>query len=177
MLGYPSLTSSLMWSAAAVTALIDAPLLALLAWRISPQLFRSLKWHLVGSAFLVFALIWGTFGSVLYWDEVYSAIFPAWFRWLLPLIYGSLFGAVALGFWRLSLFAASRQVVWFCLLGGLVSLVGHSIGASRGLMQVPLLAGTSIASAFTFGIFEFIFYFCIIVGLAVIVRRLLFRSG
>ncbi len=166
----PQFTSALMWSAAAVTALIDAPLLALAAWRISAELFRKLKWYLVGSAFLVYALIWGTFGSVLYWEEVYSAIFPAWFRWLLPLVYGTLFGTLALLFWRLSRLAARRQVVGFCLMGGLFSIVGHTIGASRGLFRVPLLAGTSIPAALTFGVFEFIFYFCCIVGLAAAAR-------
>ncbi len=166
MAGYSQLTSGLMWSAAAVAALIDAPLLALAAWSISTEHFRKLKWYLVGSAFLVYAVIWGTFGSVLYWDEVYSAIFPAWFRWLLPLIYGTLFGTLALLFWRLSRLAARWQVVGFCLMGGLFSIVGHSIGAGRGLFKVPLLAETSIPAALTFGVFEFIFYFCCIVGLA-----------
>ncbi len=166
------LTSSLMWRAALVTALIDAPLLALLAWRVSPDLFRRLKWFLTGSAFLVYAVIWGVVGSVIYWDEVYSAIFPAWFHWLLPLIYGTLFGLLALAFWGLSRRAARFQVVWFCLLGGLSSLAGHSIGAARGLFRVPMLAQTSIASALTFGVFEFIFYFCVIVGLAGGIRRI-----
>ncbi len=167
-----SLTSSLMWRAALVTALIDVPLLTLLAWRVSPDLFRRLKWPLAGSAFLVYAVIWGVVGSLIYWDEVYSAIFPAWFHWLLPLIYGTLFGLLALAFWWLGRRVARLQVVCFCLLGGLSSIAGHTIGITRGLMNVPLLAQTSIASALTFGVFEFIFYFCIIVGLAWVGHRL-----
>jgi len=61
--------------------------------------------------------------------------------------------------------------VWFSLLGGLVSLVGHGIGISRGLLRVPLLAEVSAASALVFGVFEFIFYWCAIVGLAVAAWR------
>ena len=57
--------------------------------------------------------------------------------------------------------------MWFSLLGGLVSLVGHSIGISRGLLRVPLLADASAVSALVFGVFEFIFYWCVIVGLSV----------
>jgi hypothetical protein len=63
-------------------------------------------------------------------------------------------------------------VLWFILLGGLVSLVGHSIGISRGLLRVPLLADASTASALVFGVFEFIFYWSVIVGLSVAGRWL-----
>lgn len=159
------LTSDLMWRAALVAALIDAPLLVLVIRGVPSELFRQLKWYLAGAAFLVYAGLWGTLGSVYFWDPVYSAIFPGWFRWLLPLFYGLLFGALALAFWRVSRLAARWQVLWFILLGGLVSMAGHSIGISRGLMRVPLLAETSAASALAFGVFEFIFYFCAIVGL------------
>lgn len=80
---------------------------------------------------------------------------------------GTLFGALSLGFWRLSISAARWQAVWFCLLGGVVSLVGHGIGIRRGLLEVPLLAEASAASALTFGVFEFVFYWSLIVGLAI----------
>jgi hypothetical protein len=165
-------TSGLLWRATLIAALIDAPLLILVARWVSPGLFRKLKGYLAGAAFIVYALLWGTFGSVYFWDSVYQAIFPAWFRWLLPLGYGLLFGALALPFWRVSLLSARGQALWFILLGGLVSLVGHSIGISRGLLQVPLLAEASAASALVFGVFEFIFYWCVIVGLSLACRWL-----
>ncbi len=157
-------TSDLLWRAALITALIDAALLVVLAHWVSAGLFQRLKWYLAGAALVIYAALWGTFGSVSYWDEVYKAIFPAWSRWLLP-GYGLLFAAVALAFWRVSLLAARWQAVWFCLLGGLVSLVGHSIGISRGLLRVPMLAQASAVSALVFGVFEFILYWCGIVGL------------
>jgi hypothetical protein len=163
-----------LWRVTLVAALIDA-LLILIACRVSYGLFRKLKWYLAGAAFVIYAMLWGTFGSVYFWDSVYRAIFPAWSRWLLPVGYGLLFGALALAFWRVSLLAARGQALWFILLGGLVSLVGHSIGISRGLLRVPLLAEASAASALVFGVFEFIFYWCAIVGLGVAGRWLCLR--
>jgi hypothetical protein len=160
-------TSELLWRATLIAVLIDAPLLMLVARRVSSELFRKLKWYLAGSGFVVYAVLWGTFGSVYYWDAVYQAIFPAWARWLLPVGYGLLFGALALAFWRVSILAARWQAVWFCLLGGLMSLVGHGIGISRGLLRVPLLDQVSAVSALVFGMFEFIFYWDAIVGLSV----------
>jgi hypothetical protein len=165
-------TSELLWRAALIAMLIDMPLLILNARWVSSELFCKLKGYLAGAAFVVYALLWGTFGSVYFWDAVYKAIFPAWSRWFLPVGYGLLFGALALAFWRVSILAARWQVVWFSLLGGLVSLVGHGIGISRGLLRVPLLAEASAASALVFGVFEFIFYWCAIVVLSVAGRWL-----
>jgi hypothetical protein len=166
------ITSELLWRATLIAVLIDAPLLIFVARWVSPELFGKLKWHLAGAAFVVYAVLWGTFGSVYFWDAVYEAIFPEWSRWLLPVGYGLLFGALALAFWRVSMLGADYQAVWFSLLGGLVSLVGHGIGISRGLLRVPLLAEASAVSALVFGVFEFIFYWCAIVGLAVAGRWL-----
>jgi hypothetical protein len=165
-----SVTSQLLWRAALIAALIDTPLLILAARWVSSELFGKLKWYLAGAGCVVYAVLWGTFGSVYFWEAVYRAIFPAWARWLLPAGYGLLFGALAFGFWRASRLAARGQAVWFILLGGLVSLVGHAIGISRGLLRVPLLAQASAVSALVFGVFEFIFYWCSMLGLAVLAR-------
>jgi hypothetical protein len=104
-------TSELLWRAALIALLIDAPLLILVARWVSSELFYKLKGYLAGAAFVVYALLWGTFGSVYFWDAVYKAIFPAWSRWFLPVGYGLLFGALALAFWRVSILAARWQVV------------------------------------------------------------------
>ena len=120
----------------------------------SSGLFGKLRWYLAGAAFLIFALIWGACGSVYFWDTVYQAIFPAWSRWLLPVEFGLLEGTLALIFWRVSRLAARGQAVWFILLGGLISVAGHGIGISRGLLKVPMLAEASAASALVFGVFE-----------------------
>jgi hypothetical protein len=160
-------TSQLLWRVTLMAVLIDLPLLILVAQCVSSELFCKLKWYLAGAAFVVYAVLWGSFGSVYFWDAVYKVIFPAWSRWLLPVGFGMLYGAFALAFWRASILAARRQAVWFILLGGFISLVGHGIGISLGLFRVPLLAGASAVSALVFGVFEFIFYWCVIVGFSV----------
>jgi hypothetical protein len=164
------LTSELLWRVSFFAMLIDAPPIIIIGWRVSAELFKKLKWHLAAAAFVVFGTLWGTVASVYFWEAVYKQIFPTWSRWLLPPGYGILFGVIALALWRVSVAFKRWQSVWFCLLGGLVSLVGHSIGISRGLLRVPLLLGVSPASALVFGVFEFVFYWCVIVGLAVATR-------
>jgi len=165
-------TSELLWRATLIVALIDIPLLILAARWVSSELFCELKWYLAGAAFVVYAVLWGIFASVYFWDSVYKAIFPAWSRWLLAPGYGLLFGMLAVAFWHVSIAAPRWETVLFCILGGMVSLVGHSIGISRGLLRVPLLAEASAMSALVFGVFEFIFYWCVIVGLSVAGRWL-----
>ena len=165
-------TSELLWRATAIAMPIDVVLLLLVARFVPAELFAKLKWHVTAAACIVYALLWGVFGSVLFWDAVYSAVFPSWSRWLLPVGYGLLFGALALAFWRVSIDTPRWQAVWFCLLGGGMSLVGHGIGIARGLLRVPLLAEASVISVLSFGVAEFIVYWCAIVGLAVAVRRL-----
>ena len=124
-------TSELLWRSTLIAMLIDAPLLILVARQVTSELFCTLKWYLAGAAFVVYAALWGAFGSVYFWDTVYKAIFPAWSRWLLPVGYGLLFGALALAFWQASILAPRWQAVWFCLLGGFISLVGHGVGIGR----------------------------------------------
>jgi hypothetical protein len=172
-----AITASLLWRAALVTALIDAPIVALLARFVPRQRFARLRWFLAGAAFGVFALIWYAFGSVMYWEAVYRAVFPAGWRWLLPLIFGTLEGALALLFWRVGMAAKHAPVAWCIALGGLASVAGHSIGAARGLFRVPMLADASIPAALTFGVFEFVFYWSVIVALAAVSHQLSTKSA
>jgi hypothetical protein len=165
------LTSELLWRATSITALIDVVLLLLVARFVSAELFAKLKWH-VAAACIVYALLWGVLGSVLFWDTAYNAVFPGWSRWLLPVGFGLLYGVLALAFWQVSIHAPRWQAVLFCLLGGGMSLVGHGIGITRGLLRVPLLAQTNMISILSFGVTEFIVYWCVIVGLGMMSRRL-----
>jgi len=164
------LTSGLLWRATWITALIDTPLVILVARKVPPDLFRKLKWYLVGAAALVYAALWSVYGSAFFWDAVYHAVFPAWSRWLLPFEFGLLYGALALAFWRISLLMPKGQGVGFLALGGAMSLAGHGIGILRGLFRVPMLAGAGIAPALAFGVVEFVFYWCAIVGLGAAAR-------
>lgn len=161
-----SLTSELLWRATVIAVVIDAPLLLAIGKWVPLDLFRRLKWPLAAAAAVVYASLWGVFGSMYFWDSVYHAVFPAWSRWVLPWFYGLLFGALALLFWRVAVALPRWPAVWFALCGGMVSLVGHGVGVMRGLMKVPMLSQASVVSALTFGVFEFIFYWCAIVGIA-----------
>jgi len=160
-------TSALLWRCALIVGLVDAPLVLLVAKWVPSGLFAKLKWHLAGSAFIVYSLLWGAFGSVYFWDSVYQAVFPGWFHWLLPLGFGTLYGLLAIAFWHGSRLAPRGQVVCFILFGGMASLAGHAIGISRGLLRVPMLVEASPLSALVFGVFEFIFYWTVIIAMGV----------
>jgi hypothetical protein len=163
------LTSDVLWAAAIFAALIDAIFVYLLTRLVPPERFRRLFWPVgaVGAVFWGLMWTWAMWGWA--WEPVYSHVFPAWSRYVVPWAYGLIFGAVALGFWALAV-RCREPVVVFCVLGGLVSLPGHLIGAARGLFKVPMLQDVSIVSGLTFGIFEFAFYFAVILTVAAVVR-------
>ncbi len=167
------LTTQMMWAAALVVALVDAAFVFLLARHVRPERFRQLPWLLEGTAAIVFGGLWALFASVYYWDACYRFIFPSWARWCLPVIYAVVFGLVGAVLWWLSPRLPGNATLDFCLLGGLVSLPGHSyaIYAKRMFEQCALLRGVSPASALVFGVFEFIFYWSVILTLAVLLRR------
>jgi hypothetical protein len=171
------LPSALFWWAALAMAAIDLGLLLLVARCVRRPLFERLMWAVTAAAALTYAAIWGGVASWWMWDVVYFALFPAWARWWLPLWYGLGFGAVALLFWHVSVRLPGNPAVWFCLLGGLVSLPGHLWGMRRGLMRVPLLAEASPVAALTFGAFEFVAYWCFILALSLVLRRLGLLAG
>ncbi len=168
----PRLTTELLLRASLVVALLDALLLIAVS-RVRPETFRRMKWALAASAACFWALIWGVVAAQIYWEEVYRHVFPEALRWWLPAIYGPAFGLAALFFWTISVRATRWPGIWFCLLGGLVSIPGHAWGMQRGLMRVPLLSQASPAAALFFGFFEFIVYFAAILGISLVVRRLL----
>jgi hypothetical protein len=157
-------TSETFWWVTLALGAVDVGLL-LLVWRfVGRELFLRLKWQVSAAAGVLYAVLWGVFASLLYWDLVYQYVLPGWSRWFLPLAYGVLFGLVAWGFWTLSLRLPGSPAVAFCLLGGLVSLVGHSVGIRRGLLRAPFLDQVSPASALAVGFVEFIVYWCAIVA-------------
>lgn len=168
----PPLPTELFWWAALATAAVDAGLLLLVARFVRRSLFERLMWPVTLAATLTYAAIWGVVASWRMWDVVYSMVFPAWARWWLPAWYGVGFGVMALLFWHASVRLPGSPAVTFCLLGGLVSIPGHLWGMRRGLMRVPLLAQASPLAAFTFGVFEFVAYWCFILALGLVLHGL-----
>ena len=165
-------TSGLYWASALVTAVIDLAFVALLAWRVQPERFRQLKWPLLGASLIFWISLW-TSVVCWCWDWCYRYVFPSWGHWVIPPVYGLIFGAMGLAFWWLALHLPGNPVATFCILGGLQSLPGHlwAIYGVRMLDKVPILRAVSPSSALVFGVFEFVFYWGVIVIIALVVVR------
>ena len=158
---------------AMVVALSDAAFIWLLVRQVKPARFRELKWTLVGTA----AVFWSIYGLVLvqvFWDSYYRYFFPASFRssgilLFVPLVYGFL----ALIYHVLAFRLPGNPIVVFCLLAGFESLLEHLWGISGfRILEVPMMQDASPLSILFFAIPEYIFYWCLVICLAV-----LFQNG
>jgi hypothetical protein len=173
------LTSEMLWQGALLFAIMDLVLAPLLASLIKPIRFRQIIWMLVIVTAIFWALLWAwvlDWG----WNPVYSYVFPDWLRVWLPLLQGLHFAIVSLVFWWGAL-RYSNPVVAFCLLGGMWGLVTHLWALYMGLVtKPPMMQGASPVAAVVIAIFEFMFYWCIILSIALLlwhgwqwVRRLM----
>lgn len=154
-------------------AVIDAVFVLLLAWRIGSAAFRNMKWPLAFTSAVFWFALFITVMSWIFWEPVYHYVFPSWARWLVPPVYGVLFGGVSILFWWLALRIPGNVVVNYCILGGLWGMITHIWGIHRGLLdKPPMLQGVSPLSASVMPIFEFIFYWCIILSVASLFYRL-----
>jgi hypothetical protein len=171
--GTYAVDSQFYWAAALVTALIDLVFVFVLMRWIDRNRFQRLKIPLVIVAALVWCGIY-TAGVWSFWDSCYSFIFPDWVRWF-ALFLGLMMGGVAYLFWWLALKIPGNAILIFTVLAGLHSLPGHLNGIyNMGLMEkCPILTQVSIASALVFGVFEFIFYWCVMLSLAALIEYLM----
>ena len=159
------LTTEILWRGTLVFALIDLAFVPLLAWRIRPARFRQLKWALVGTTAVFWCSLWAWALSWA-WDSVYSYVFPGWIRPWLPFLQGLHFAVVALIFWWGAL-RFPNPILGFCLFGGLWGMVTHVWAVYLGIVdKPPMLQGASPVAAVVFAIFEFTFYWCIILSVA-----------
>ncbi len=164
-------TTEILWQAAGFFALVDVFYVATLVRRIDDRTFRGLRSALMGTTGVFWFLIW-LLMVVVYWDAVYHYVFPAWARWLIPPLYGLLFACIALLFWWLSLRLPGWPTLTYCLFGGLWGMVTHLWGVSRGLIEnPPMLQGVSVLSVAVMPVFEFIFYWCITLTIALFLYR------
>jgi hypothetical protein len=165
------ITSEILWRGALIFALMDVVFVTVLAWRIRPARLRQIKWTLAATMAIFFCALWGTLASYYFWDPVYHYFFPEWSRWLIPPIYGLLFAAVGLLFWWLALRLPGNAVINFCILGGLWGMISHLWAVYRGIVEKPpMLQGASPMAAVIVAIFEFIFYWCISLSVASLLR-------
>jgi len=162
-------TSELYWISASVTAIIDVVFVSLLAWYIRSERFHHFRNFLAGSAIIFWACLWtSVMTSSLIWETCYQFIFPLWARWIMPPAMALLDGGLALLFWWLALRLPGNPVVNLVLLGGLESFPGHLRAIQLGILATPLLKNVSTASALTFGFFEFVFYWSVILTVSAI---------
>ena len=155
-------TTEILWRGALLFAIVDLVYVPFLVKTIKPgDLFR-MKWSLVIIMALFFCILFGSIVSILFWDSVYSHVFPAGIRWVIPFIYGLLFSLAGLLFWWIATRIKRISVIIFCLLGGLWGVLTHILAIQRGILdKPPMLIGSSPAAALTIAAFEFIFYWCI----------------
>jgi hypothetical protein len=165
------ITTEMLWSGTLIFAVIDAVFVPILAWRIKPAIFCRSKWTLSITTAIFWSTIW-TWVLVNFWDSVYHYVFPTWARWLIPPTYGVLFAGISLLFWWLALRLRGNAVVNFCLLGGLWGMITHLIAVYLGIVnKPPVLQGAAPAAAVIIAIFEFMFYWCVILSVAVFLYR------
>jgi hypothetical protein len=155
-------TSEILLRGALLFAVIDMVFVPVLIIIVKPADFFKMKWKLVFIMGLFFFFLFGFIVSFLFWDSVYSYVFPSWARWIIPPLYGLLFSAAGLFFWWIGTRSSKGQVMIFCLLGGLWGVITHILAISRGILdKPPMLIGASPAAALIIAAFEFVFYWCI----------------
>jgi hypothetical protein len=162
------ITSETLWLGTFIFAVIDAVFVPILVWRINPAKFRRLKWTLGITTAIFCSALW-TWGFVNFWDSIYHYVFPAWAHWLIPPTFGLIYAGISILFWWLALSLRGKAVANFCLLGGLWGMTTHLFAVSIGIVnKPPVLQGAAPAAAVIIAIFEFTFYWCVILSVAVL---------
>jgi hypothetical protein len=166
------ITTEILWLGAVIFAGIDLVFIPGLIWWIKPATFRRIKWALVGVTAIYWCALW-IWVLNNFWDPVYHYVFPNWAHWLIPPIYGLLFAGVGLLFWWLALRLRGNPVLNFCLMGGLWGMITHLLAVARGIIsKPPVLQGAAPVAAVIIAIFEFMFYWCIILSVSTLVHHL-----
>jgi hypothetical protein len=169
----PKVTTEILWKAAIIFALIDVIFVGFLARKVKSSKFYQIKWKLVITTSLFWFMIWILMSS-LFWDSVYQYVFPSWARWLIPPFYGMMFGAIGLLFWWLAIRLPGNKVLNFCVLGGLLGMITHIWAIEQGILnKPPMLIGASPIAATILPVFEFIFYWCIIITVTLVADALM----
>jgi len=163
-------TTEILWRGAVIFAFIDVILVTVMTRLIRPSDLKKMKWRLVTMMAVFFCVLFGAVASYIFWDSVYSYVFPAWARWIIPPSYGILFAVIGLLFWWLAFRIPGNAVMNFCILGGLWGIVSHIWAIHRGILEKPpMLQGASPIAAVTIAAFEFIIYWCICLGLTALI--------
>jgi hypothetical protein len=165
-------TTQILWEGALIFAPIDIVFVLILRRKIQTEMFRQFKWELVITTGIFWFLLFGILMSWIFWEPVYHYVFPSWARWLIPPAYGLLFAALGYLYWWLALRLPGNPVITWCLLGGLCGMATHIWAVYRGILdKPPMLQGASPIATVIMPIFEFAFYYCVILSLTALQAR------
>ena len=171
-------TNEILWKGAIFFALIDVILVIILTRIIKRENLLRMKWRLIIFMAVFFFILFGSIVSIIFWNSVYSYVFPVWARWIIPPLYGLIFSLVGLLFWWLALHIPVNPIVSFCILGGFWGLITHILAIYRGILdKPPMLQDASIVSALTIATFEFIFYWSFCLGFTFLFERLRLKTS
>ena len=172
------LTPDLMYRASVVVALIDVAFAALLAWRVGADGVRRARRAIPAVAGVFWFGVWLAM-AIVFWDRVYSHVFPGWARWVIPPLYGLGFAGVAAGWRWIALRSGPLTVPVFIALWGATGALTHAYAIfGRGLLEKPpMLQHLTPASAIVFATFEFGFYGCVMLTVSSFLQRTLDRRG
>jgi hypothetical protein len=166
-------TTEMLWRGALLFAVTDLVFVSVIIKIVKPSDLFRMKWTLVIVMALFFTFLFGFITGFLFWDSVYSYVFPSRARWIIPPVYGLLFSMAGLFFWWIASRSPRSQVIIFCLFGGLWGVITHILAIYRGILdKPPMLTGASPFAALTIAAFEFIFYWCICLTIARLILHL-----
>lgn len=166
-------TTEILLKGALFFALIDIAFVTILTRLIKPADFHKMKWRLVVVMAVFFCALFGVIASYVFWDSVYCYVFTAWARWIMPPVYGLLFASYGLFVWWLSFRSGANALINFCLFGGLWGIITHIWAIYRGILEKPpMLQGANPIAAVLIAAFEFIFYWCICLGITFFMQQI-----
>jgi hypothetical protein len=160
------ITTEVLWNGMLFFAAIDLLLVPLLTWVIKPNRLIRLKWNLVVVSAIFWFALWSSMLAI-FWETVYQYVFPIWAYHIIPFADGILSACITLIFWWIAIHVHRYNTTVFCLLAGVWGLISHINAVLLGIVRKPpVLQGASPYAAIGVAIFEFIFYWCIILSIS-----------
>jgi hypothetical protein len=161
-------TSNLFWMAALFLLICDSAIILVVTRVIKPPRFFQIQWEIVLATAIFFSGLWA-FVLNWGWGWFYSYIFPPWITTLAPM-FGLAYAVIGFAIYRLAKYLPGNPVINYSALGGIEGLITHlwvifGIGV---ITKVPMLQGVNPASILVFAIFEKVFYWNIILLMALV---------
>jgi hypothetical protein len=160
-----------LWLTTLVWAIIAVALIVVIGRRGNIERLRQMPWYRLP---LIAGVLWGGFAVVLiwgYWKDYYSYFIPPYVKWFAPAAALTYF-VIAHGLRWLALRLPGNPIINFCLLGGVESIPEHALGIyGFHILEIPILKDMSATSIFIFAFFEYIVYWAVVVGVALLVDK------